>query len=77
MNKDQREIYNLQNELRTLPREVKEESEQSEEVDIPTNVQAEIQNNLSPVKKPNKNVKSNKKLDYGERMRNALKQSYN
>jgi len=32
MDRDQREIYDLENKLRTMPREVKEESEYSDEV---------------------------------------------
>ena len=64
-----------------MPREVKED-EYSDEVEIPTSVDAVLPNSLSPVFKSlkdklknsgKKDVKSNKKPDYGERMRNALK----
>ena len=70
--------------MRTMPRELSKEDTYSDEVEIPTTVDAILPNSLSPVfkslkekhrKAGKKDVepKSNKKLDYGERMRQALK----
>ena len=82
MDKDQKDIYELENQLRQMPREVKEDDYYSDEVEIPTSVDAVLPNSLSPVFKSlkdkhknsgQKDVKTNKKPDYGERMRNALK----
>ncbi len=49
MDRDQREIYDLENKLRTMPKEVKEDEYYSDEVDIPTSVDAVLPNSLSPV----------------------------
>ena len=84
LNKDQRDIQDLENQLRSYPQELSKEDTYSDEVEIPTNIDAVMPNSLSPVfkqlRKSSKkefNSGSSKKPDYGERMRNALKQSYN
>ena len=68
-----------------MPRDLPPEETYSDEVDIPNNVDAVEPKNLNKsIKDKNRSqnskqpvsVKSNKKLDYGERMRNALKQSF-